>query len=87
MYQNQFDQNGAFGKVRASRCELSANLLPCDRCYHAGWQQVNHLFHVDRDSHETDSYHIVYTIRGKGMFRLNGELYETEAGSIGIMAP
>ncbi len=87
MYKNQYDQNGPFGKVRLSCCELSANLLPCDRCYHAGWHQVNHLFHVDRDAHETGSYYIVYTVRGKGMFRLNGELYETEASTIGIMAP
>lgn len=87
MYKHQYDQDGTFGKVRLSCCQFSADLLPCDRCYQAGWSQVNHLYHIDRDAHEAESYCIVYSVKGKGRFRLNGKLYEAEAGCIGILEP
>jgi len=67
-----FIKDGELGVLRLSNCNISSiSAVPCDICYHAGWEKVNDLFSVTRSASEAASYYFIFTVDGYATIKLD----------------
>lgn len=84
----EFIKDGELGIIRMSKCHVSSvSAVPCDICYHAGWEKVTDHFSVTRTAAEAASYYFVFTVDGSAEVKLDGIRDYTAKNRITIMAP